>query len=52
MEQGEEDVPVIYLHEIKRQYMQGEAPLVILDGRQARAVGGAIGRAGGAVGLR
>ena len=31
-EQGEEDVPVIYLHEIKRQYMQGEAPLVILDG--------------------
>src|SRR5436305_4887193 len=32
MEQGTEDVPVIYLHEIKRQYMQGEAPLVILDG--------------------
>src|ERR1700739_20934 len=32
MEQGAEDVPVIYLHEIKRQYMQGEAPLVILDG--------------------
>ena len=31
-EQGEEDVPVIYLHEIKRQYMQGEVPLVILDG--------------------
>jgi lipoprotein-releasing system ATP-binding protein len=27
-----QDVPVIYLHEIKRQYMQGEAPLVILDG--------------------
>jgi lipoprotein-releasing system ATP-binding protein len=26
------DVPVIYLHEIKRQYMQGEQPLVILDG--------------------
>jgi lipoprotein-releasing system ATP-binding protein len=32
MEQGAEDVPVIYLHEIRRQYMQGEAPLVILDG--------------------
>src|SRR5947208_14326613 len=32
MEQGTEDVPVIYLHEIKRQYMQGETPLVILDG--------------------
>jgi lipoprotein-releasing system ATP-binding protein len=32
MEQGAEDVPVIYLHEIKRQYMQGEAPLIILDG--------------------
>jgi len=31
MEQGE-DVPVIYLHEIKRQYMQGEATLTILDG--------------------
>ena len=27
-----QDVPVIYLHEIKRQYVQGEAPLVILDG--------------------
>jgi lipoprotein-releasing system ATP-binding protein len=27
-----QDVPVIYLHEIKRQYMQGEQPLVILDG--------------------
>jgi lipoprotein-releasing system ATP-binding protein len=32
MEQGAEDVPVIYLHEIRRQYMQGESPLVILDG--------------------
>ena len=32
MGQEAEDVPVIYLHEIKRQYMQGEAPLVILDG--------------------
>jgi lipoprotein-releasing system ATP-binding protein len=32
MEQEAEDVPVIYLHEIRRQYMQGEAPLVILDG--------------------
>src|ERR1700755_3434809 len=27
-----QDVPVVYLHEIKRQYMQGEAPLVILNG--------------------
>ncbi|MBV8926813.1 MAG: ABC transporter ATP-binding protein [Bradyrhizobium sp.] len=27
-----QDVPVVYLHEIKRQYMQGDAPLVILDG--------------------
>jgi lipoprotein-releasing system ATP-binding protein len=32
MGQEAEDVPVVYLHEIKRQYMQGEAPLVILDG--------------------
>ncbi len=32
MEQGTEDVPVIYLHEIKRQYMQGEEPLIILNG--------------------
>ena len=31
-QQGAEDVPVIYLHEIKRQYMQGEATLTILDG--------------------
>src|SRR6201993_2509090 len=32
MEQGAEDVPVIYPPEIKRQYMQGEVPLIILDG--------------------
>jgi lipoprotein-releasing system ATP-binding protein len=32
MAEGAEDVPVIYLHEIKRQYMQGEQALVILDG--------------------
>ena len=32
MEQGAEDVPVIYLDGIKRQYMQGEEPLIILDG--------------------
>jgi len=32
MGQGTEDVPVIYLHEIKGQYMQGEAALTILDG--------------------
>jgi lipoprotein-releasing system ATP-binding protein len=27
-----QDVPVVYLHEIKRQYMQGDVPLIILDG--------------------
>ena len=32
MEQGAEDVPVIYLHEVRRQYRQGEATLTILDG--------------------
>ena len=32
MEQGAEDVPVVYLHEIKRQYMQGETTLTILNG--------------------
>jgi lipoprotein-releasing system ATP-binding protein len=32
MEQEAEDVPVIYLHEIKRQYMQGATTLTILDG--------------------
>jgi lipoprotein-releasing system ATP-binding protein len=32
MEEGTEDAPVIYLHEIKRQYMQGEEPLTILNG--------------------
>ena len=31
LQQGE-DVPVIYLQEIKRQYLQGEVPLTILDG--------------------
>src|SRR6187402_2502053 len=30
-QQGAEDVPVIYLHEIKRQYTQGESVLTILD---------------------
>ena len=33
MAEGGEEVPVIYLHEIKRQYVQGETPLVILDFR-------------------
>jgi lipoprotein-releasing system ATP-binding protein len=32
MAEGAEDVPVIYLHDIKRQYRQGEATLTILDG--------------------
>ena len=32
MEQGAEDVPVVYLHEIKRQYTQGTETLTILDG--------------------
>ena len=32
MAEGAEDVPVIYLHEIKREYRQGEATLTILDG--------------------
>src|SRR2546428_11400350 len=32
MGQDAEDVPVVYLHEIKRQYTQGEATLKILNG--------------------
>lgn len=32
MAEGEEEAPIIYLHEIKRQYMQGATPLVILNG--------------------
>jgi lipoprotein-releasing system ATP-binding protein len=32
MEQGTQDVPVVYLHEIKRQYTQGAATLTILNG--------------------
>src|SRR6201992_1737857 len=32
MEQRKEDVPVVYLHEIKRQYTQGETTLTILNG--------------------
>ena len=31
-EEAQEDVPVIYLHEIKREYKQGEATLTILNG--------------------
>jgi lipoprotein-releasing system ATP-binding protein len=36
IEMGEkaEETPIIYLHEIKRRYMQGATPLVILDGAQ------------------
>ncbi len=34
MAEGGEEVPVIYLHEIKRQYRQGEATLDILDGAE------------------
>src|ERR1700727_323232 len=32
MAQGAKDVPAVYLHEIKRQYTQGESTLTILDG--------------------
>src|SRR6185369_1951835 len=32
MGQGADEVPVVYLHDIKRQYVQGEATLTILDG--------------------
>jgi lipoprotein-releasing system ATP-binding protein len=32
MAEAAEDVPVVYLHEIKRQYKQGETTLTILDG--------------------
>src|SRR5689334_7986843 len=32
VEEAQEDVPVIYLHEIKREYRQGEATLTILSG--------------------
>ena len=32
MEKEAENVPVIYLHEIKRRYMQAEDPLTVLDG--------------------
>lgn len=32
MAEAAEDVPVIYLHDIKRRYRQGEAELTILDG--------------------
>jgi lipoprotein-releasing system ATP-binding protein len=31
-QQGAEDVPVVYLHDIKRQYTQGESTLTILNG--------------------
>ncbi|HEU4804526.1 MAG TPA: ABC transporter ATP-binding protein [Nitrobacter sp.] len=32
MEQGTKEIPVVYLHDIKRQYTQGETRLTILDG--------------------
>jgi lipoprotein-releasing system ATP-binding protein len=30
--EGEKEIPVVYLHDIKRQYTQGETKLTILDG--------------------
>jgi lipoprotein-releasing system ATP-binding protein len=32
MEQAAEDIPVVYLHDIKRHYVQGETTLAILNG--------------------
>ena len=40
MEQGEADVPVVYLHDVRRQYRQGEAVLTILDGATLALWGG------------
>jgi lipoprotein-releasing system ATP-binding protein len=40
MAEGAEEVPVIYLHEIRRQYRQGDATLVILDGAKLALWGG------------
>ena len=51
MAEGAEDVPVIYLHEIRRQYRQGEATLTILDGAKLALWAGPVGGAGGAVRL-
>ena len=47
MAEAAEDVPVIYLHEIKRQYTQGEASLTILDGAKlARWAGQSVALVG------
>ena len=35
MEHGTEDVPVVYLHDIKREYTQGATTLTILSGGTA-----------------
>ena len=51
MAEGAEDVPVVYLHEIKRQYKQGEATLTILNGAKLALWAGTVGGAGGAVGF-
>jgi hypothetical protein len=51
MAEEAEDVPVIYLHEIKREYKQGEATLTILNGAKLALWAGTVGGAGGAVGL-
>ncbi len=40
MEQGGEDVPVCYLHDVHRTYRQGEATLTILDGATLALWGG------------
>ena len=51
MAEGAEDVPVIYLHEIKRAVQARRGDADHPQRRQARAVGGAIGGAGGAIGF-
>jgi lipoprotein-releasing system ATP-binding protein len=40
MEQGDSDAPVVYLHEIRRQYQQGDDTLTILDGAKLGLWGG------------
>ncbi|WP_458761284.1 ABC transporter ATP-binding protein [Afipia sp. TerB] len=40
MEQADSDAPVVYLHEIRRQYQQGDDTLTILDGAKLGLWGG------------
>ena len=48
----EEDVPILFLHDVERQYRQGDETVHVLNGIELALLAGAIGCTGCAVGRR